>query len=90
MQQQHLPTWNEVLHFCIRDYHLIEKFKNECACSVIFHQLPDLVNNHRELKGAERVTIDLLIDYIMNFIYMPILYTNDFRHQQSSKIFKDF
>ena len=45
-------------------------------------QLPDLVNNQPYLKGEERLQIDMLIDYLLNFVYVPILMTNDFRNPQ--------
>lgn len=70
-----IPQWGEVLYHTIRSENVIENFNRECDCNLIFHQLPDLVNNHRELKGEERLQIDLLVDYIINFVYLPIIYT---------------
>lgn len=84
-----LPKWKEVLHECIRAELLIQNFNFECACSVVFHQLPDLVNNHSQLRGKDRVEIDLLIDYLINFVYIPILATNDFTQPHQILISKD-
>ena len=77
---QPLPSWDEVLYHCIHSKHLIDNFNHECDCKLIFHQLPDLVNNQPYLKGEERQQVDMLIDYLLNFVYVPIIMTNDFTH----------
>ncbi len=67
------PTFQEVLYHCIRSQNMIATFNYECDCTITYHQLPDLVNNHKELKGKDRFEIDMLTDYIINFIYLPII-----------------
>lgn len=74
---------------CIHAEKFVITFNYDCGTKVAFHQLPDLVNNHTQLKGEERVNIDLLIDYVINFAYLPIL-TNAFGSPFFAfQIFKD-
>ncbi len=84
----HLPTYDQVLYECIHAEAFVANFNKDCATKLAFHQVPDLVNNHLQLDGTDRVNIDLFIDYVLNFAYIPII-CNSFDKPLALPIFKD-
>lgn len=82
-----LPTFDYLMHECIHSENLVRNFNLNCDCNVIAERLPDLVNNVNQLTGTERVEISLWIDYIINFFYLPIIYTNNFTQPYSQQVF---
>lgn len=74
-----LPSFDRVMYESIHSPPLIARFNYECACNLNYDHLPDLLNNRYYLKDDERIQVELLIDYIINFVYVTILLTNDFQ-----------